>query len=80
MRAHFFARWDDFVGRSPWSARVPPDPLFAQPDQPQPIRKSTTRPLPHEGAVRENPESRCPHEDVRGPSAPPPNAEANAKA
>src|ERR1700722_17273680 len=30
------------VGRTSWSARVPPDPLFAQPNQPQGIRKKPT--------------------------------------
>jgi hypothetical protein len=31
------------VGRTPWSARAPLDPLFAEPDQPQPIPE---RPAP----------------------------------
>jgi len=33
-------------GRTPWSARVPLDPLFAQPNQPGAIRERPTRALP----------------------------------
>jgi hypothetical protein len=31
------------VGRTPWSARVPPDPLFAPPNQPHAIPERPAR-------------------------------------
>jgi hypothetical protein len=51
--AYLFAPWPliaILVGRTPWSARVPLDPLFAAPDQPQVVSERPTGPTGPTGA------------------------------
>jgi glycosyltransferase involved in cell wall biosynthesis len=50
--AHSVQNMADLVGRTPWSARVPPDPLSAAPAQPQASAKNPTGESAADRAVR----------------------------
>ena len=48
------------VGRTPWSARVPLDPLFAPPNQPHAISKEADRGAADRGAAAVRPQQAAP--------------------
>jgi len=52
LMPHSFPTAGNAVGRTPWSARVPLDPLFAQPNQPDAIRERPTRASAADRGVR----------------------------